>query len=95
MSLLSEIQPEACSGLHARLLHQQAQAQMHQQQHDNALRCLDKALIWEPYDINCLLLKALVSFASCQQALEGVCTLCATATCGTELKGIKGLHAHV
>lgn len=66
--MLTEVQPEVCSGLYAKLLHQQAQAQLHRQQHDAALQSLEKAMLWEPYHTECLLLKALVSSRHALQA---------------------------
>lgn len=61
--LLSEVQPEACSGLYAHILHQQAQAFLQRQQYKEALQSLKQAFVWEPNHHGCLLLQALVSTA--------------------------------
>ena len=61
--LLLEVQPAACSGLYACILHQQAQAFVQRQQYSEALQSLKQAFVWEPNHPDCLLLQALVRAA--------------------------------
>lgn len=60
--VLAELQPGVCSGLYAELLVKRADAQRQQGQFDAALADLDRAMAWEAENVNCLQLRALVSY---------------------------------
>ena len=67
---------QACAGLSASLLSQQAGAYLGRGQHDRALSCLQRALALRPAHSPSLLLRAQVCFRCWKDAWHGLPACC-------------------
>ena len=71
--LLSALQPAACSGLYAHVLCKKATALKEAYELEAALQCLSRALELESGSVNCLHLRAMVSFVVHEMPLPCEC----------------------